>query len=77
MINKTTLRVEAGIPIPDRRDMYPWVDMRVGDSFFIDKPTNTVLNACAGRTKSHRKERYTTRYWVHNNIAGTRCWRIK
>ena len=42
-----TIEIEKGIPMPDkvrtRNGKYPWVNMDVGDSFFLAERTKKVL----------------------------------
>lgn len=75
------IKIEKGIPVPDnvnskRSKRYPFDDMEIGDSFFIecsdqDKRrigVNIISNA--GRRKP---KRFTTL----SVDGGMRCWRIE
>jgi hypothetical protein len=71
--------VNSDMPLPRAkgpwRRMYPWLELKVGDSFLVQKPQrkfgNSVWNA---------EQRYgiklTTRSVVINGTKCTRVWRI-
>lgn len=78
------LRVEKGIPIPERvrTPKYPWGELEVGDSFFIPREENdskryrayiaagsfSCNNAKGIRLKAVMRE--------EGGISGTRVWRV-
>lgn len=71
------ITVESGIPVPDfstaRRQVYPWSEMKVGDSFLVnDKPIGTIRSAICARSKKNPGERYT----CQAALNGVRVWRI-
>jgi len=74
--------VESGIPLPRGRGgsgsfkrKYPWVELKIGDSFLVQKPQmkfgNSVWNA---------EQRYgiklSTRSVMLKGIPHTRVWRV-
>jgi len=73
--------VESDIPLPNRRGggnfkrKYPWVELKVGDSFIVQRPQakfgNSVWNA---------EQRYgiklSTRSVMLKGIPHTRVWRV-
>ena len=40
--------IESGVPVPPKRAIYPWREMKVGDSFFVpDRPDKPAQNMSA------------------------------
>ena len=68
------MKIEKGIPIPVKRKKYPFAEMEVGDSFFIEKKQSTVSVACSWFVREVKPEwGFTCR--KENN--GVRVWRYK
>jgi len=71
--------VEKDIEIPAKRhgpSKYPWAEMEVGDSFFVEGPapkTQRCLAVCAGGQRRRHGTRFTTRQCEN----GVRVWRIE
>jgi hypothetical protein len=66
------VEVDKSIPIPRSnmgRPKYPWRDLKIGDSFYVPKYTNS-LHYCAKRIGI----KITTR---KDAEGGIRVWRIK
>lgn len=73
-------KIEKGIPVASdghRRTKYPFAEMDVGDSFFIDnvqlrdRTYESVLGAARGYGHRHNKK---FKQRIENN--GVRIWRI-
>lgn len=89
MTNKL-LKIDKCVPIPDpnkgRNNKYPFMDMKVGDSFFVRLHRDTcaaeyrirqskLISAARGITKYHgKKYKFTTKATVG---AGIRIWRVE
>ena len=68
--------VEHNIPIPNRRNKYPWNKMGIWDSFFVPGKTIKDLRACASAyTRRHPAVRFAFRR-VDGVYGGVRVWRI-
>ena len=50
-----TIKIESGIPAPERRTKYPWYEMAVGDSFIVSRKKQNSALFCA-RTWSGRNK---------------------
>ena len=80
-------KVEAGIPIPaghglsSEGPLYPWAEMRIGDSFFVpvskgedcERRRRAVLSSGYGWGNRNKGERFVTRLVD----GGVRVWRAK
>lgn len=64
------IKIEKGVPIPDRRGKYPWADMDVGDSFFV--ATDKVENF---RRNVYGKNRNGKKFTARAEGNGVRVWR--
>lgn len=53
---------------------YPWVEMNVGDSFFIVAPQK-VLARAAHNAGERYALKFATRTVTENGVAGVRVWR--
>lgn len=64
------VKIESNIPLPaDRRSpKYPWRQMRIGDSFFVEGVRNF--------NPGHASTRTGYRFTVHRVKGGCRVWRI-
>lgn len=70
-----TVRIEKGHPIPTAR-RYPFKQMQVGDSFFIENHPNRVSAAAACYARRHAGYKFRTLKVREAGRSGTRCWRI-
>jgi hypothetical protein len=69
------IQIDKDVPMPKevRYNKYPWLEMAVGDSFFIPDGTKNYPSRVAGyATKRHAPKRFTAR----RVEGGTRVWRI-
>jgi hypothetical protein len=67
--------IESGIEMPAIRKAphtYPWVDMKVGDSFFVEGGNGNSLSACASETGKKLGRRFIRR----TVEGGFRVWRV-
>lgn len=62
--------------------IYPFPDMKIGDSFFVelaDKTRREARRRAVAKAARHFgkpvKRRFSTRHVVENGVAGVRCWR--
>lgn len=68
-------KIESNIPLPPARGRYPFADMKVGDSIFIEgKKTATVAGAAASFV--HRTKR-DYKFSCRKVNGGTRVWRVR
>jgi hypothetical protein len=74
------IKVERRIPIPAKQDRmpgdrskYPWIRMKVGESFFVP---NIGIVAFSSRVV-HAAERFGTKYTCRTEGKGVRVWRVK
>jgi hypothetical protein len=67
--------VEKGLPVPGPTMpcKYPWDQMEVGDSFFVEGGSVTTLGASAYSAAKRLGWKFTTR----TVPGGARSWRIK
>ena len=80
---KTTFRVETGIPCPPARgpkNHYPFMDMPPGSSFFVPCPDDR-RGAVASRISSSagafvRREGGKLKFATRRVEGGVRCWRV-
>ncbi len=88
-----TFAIDKGIPIPERRmtrkrlprkHRFPYVDMRVGDSFLIPNDNNRFVVAGKPLTKHAVQEQVLQRALSHGIIVrtkelstGLRVWRTE
>jgi len=74
-------KIEKGIPIPDGRSArkYPWREMGIGDSVFIQPAAGRTLEqtrmALSNSLRMARPFRFTTKVDKENN--GVRIWRTE
>ena len=69
--------IDSKVPIPDRiagdRSKYPWIEMNIGDSFFVP---GRKIESFSGQVVSASK-RFGTKYTCRTEDNGVRVWRIK
>lgn len=70
------IEIDPGLPIPpDRgpgsRSKYPWIHLRIGDSFFVPKTTIEKMAANANKAAKRFGRRFTCR----TMDGGVRVWR--
>ena len=74
-------KIEKNIPVPKLKQkgqsIYPFVEMAVGDSFFVgDKSIERIRSAASWAGKRHNMKFTVTKNQA-NGIVGARVWRIK
>ncbi len=70
------LKVDKGILIPEGRSgvtKYPWNEMEIGDSFFLEKGNSNTLRCAA----SYAGSRNNKKFIVRKVGGGARAWRIE
>lgn len=68
-------KIENNIPIPIQRYCkYPFKDMIIGDSFFVEGKSNALLSIAKYFAKQHKLD---WKFTVRKEENGTRIWRIK
>lgn len=80
---ETGIKISGVIPSGERPRFYPFVDMEVGDSFFIPEGTvsdrgavidnTTVISSAAYNYSKFRGIKFS----VRKVEGGFRCWRVK
>jgi hypothetical protein len=81
-IISTAYPIEKGVPLPEtvagnvggRPWKYPFLFMKVGDSFVMDAGTSKATAIVASHAKRHPGAKFTTR---SIDAGNTRIWRIK
>ena len=67
------IKIDKDVPIPSKSGKYPWDNMEVGDSFYIDVQVQKV-----GGRITHVRKKWPDRKWVtRKEGVGTRVWRVK
>jgi len=76
------IAIDKEIPIPEsrkstgRKRMYPFHDLDVGDSFFVE--TNEPHHRVKSLLQSVRKSRFPDKKFTTRIVnGGVRCWRVK
>lgn len=64
------VRVEKKVPLPPGRTLYPWKDLKVGDSFFVENPH-------ARPNLYHAAKHHKIKIRVAIDGDGLRVWRVK
>lgn len=76
-------KLEKAIPIPKRQThfprRYPWAEMEVGDSFFVNKKSLGVDSRTLGNAGNNWAKRHElpNRYSCRKVPGGVRVWRIE
>lgn len=68
--------IEKGIPIPEARtsSKYPFHEMEVGDSFFVEKAGLQSVYSILTRTN----KKHAPKHWISRTVdGGVRIWRDK
>jgi hypothetical protein len=72
--------IEKGVPLPKPRgaEIYPYRNMKVGDSFTALAENINAVKCAANYYKNRLGRRYTTRrYRNDDKVWRVRVWRIK
>jgi hypothetical protein len=70
------IKIDKGVPIPDIGGMYPFKEMEIGDSFFVECLAKNVTRKANSILGSARNRRTNGRYKVRTVEGGVRCWRV-
>ena len=73
-------KIEKGIPIPPRSNIkYPWGEMEVGDSFFVECEYSRKKHQSIGGSKAQfiRHHKSKCKFTARRVDGGIRVWRIK
>lgn len=70
--------IEKGIAIPKVASgggstKYPWADMEIGDSFFVQHPASKNVKAA---THAHNQRYPNSRFKSRSVDGGVRIWRV-
>jgi hypothetical protein len=68
------IKIEKGIPLEEhnRHHKYPWREMEIGDSFFVEGKTSSSLYSALSYAGSRNNLKFT----VRKVQGGCRAWRI-
>ena len=74
--------IEKNIPYEEKNSVYPWKDMEVGDSFFLEFPTNCRRLTFQNRIHSAARSasfRHKKRFKASTSECkeGVRVWRLE
>lgn len=73
------MKIDKGIAIPESRKghrLSKYVDMEVGDSFFVAKPQHLAGSGARMYAKKTGRK-FASRTVTENGITGTRVWRVE
>lgn len=76
------LKIDEGIPVPERARStwakYPWKEMKVGDSFLIERVNGEVIAIVRDRANKavQYAKKYGHEYCTRASDEGVRVWRI-
>lgn len=72
------IKIENNVPIPDKgNSKYPWLEMEVGDSFFVENPPKQK-NGYPSTMATTATRRLSPKKFVQRVVDnGLRVWRIK
>jgi hypothetical protein len=73
------MEIEKGIPLSSRRNRgnkYPWFQMQVGDSFFVQGKTNKNFSLSYAR-RACSPWKFESRAGLKNGKNGVRVWRTE
>lgn len=75
------VKIEKGIPIPKtrgRKNEYPFNEMEVGDSFFIDGDDKEASRVRVSFCQMKRRNKnFKKKFTVRKVEGGFRCWRFE
>lgn len=77
--------VDKGVPLPVKAGefkpgnaKYPWPQMKVNDSFFVENAKNSLITSAISWAKYHKKTwRFVTHSATEKGKKGIRIWRVK
>lgn len=72
------ITIDKNVPMPARRGdrpiKYPFVGMKIGDSFFA---SNVTASALTNAAQHYRPKKFIARSQLEDGKTGARCWRMK
>jgi len=77
------IKIDKGVPLSaiagknGRPPIYPWLEMEIGDSFFVADKTAVQISAVVSQAKKRYFVDLTIRTVTENGVTGVRVWRIK
>jgi hypothetical protein len=72
------MKIDRDIPIPERvngRKIYPFDEMEVGDSFFVEAKDAQRARNAVFQWKKRRGREITVRSITEGGVRGLRIWR--
>ena len=69
--------IESNVPIPKTRAVYPFRDMKLKESFFVDNGKLRSKRKSFYATVSNAGKRLGRKFVVRDMGGGFRVWRIK
>lgn len=69
-------KIEKGVPIPGSRAKYPFVEMEIGDSFFVEvgeDQRRITSQRISGSSQNYGEKKFS----VRTVKGGLRIWRVK
>lgn len=76
MTNK--IEIETDVPMPEgdgRENKYPFANMEIGHSFFVEGATSRQLTNAASHWRKRKGWSFKTEMGEKNGVAGCRIWR--
>lgn len=72
---ENNIKIDKNIPLPEQRySKYPFHNMAVGDSFFVNINAGCLLTTAKYFIKKHKT---SWKFAVRKENNGTRIWRVK
>jgi hypothetical protein len=76
----TRFRIDKGLPAPSGRSgrppKYPFRELEVGDSFFVEGDPRKLSGSVLGCAKNIVGKRFSSQKTTHNGKPGIRVWRV-
>jgi hypothetical protein len=72
----TDIKIDKNVPIPETSGagaLYPFAEMEVGDSFYVEGKTTAQLQNSA----SHWRKRKGWKFRTRTEDKGARIWRVE
>jgi hypothetical protein len=67
------IKIDKNVPVPNNRNKYPWSDLKVGDSFYVDRDISWFRTQVS-RANATRKPKH---FVIRKEGDGCRIWRDK
>lgn len=72
-IDMISIEISRDVPLPEPRRRYPYVEMEVGESFFV--PTGSLQVVCNANYRAGK--RLGRRFIARKEVGGVRVWRTQ